>query len=140
MSDDKSKEFKDPDISLVEMSSQFGGLDMGSLIGGPLQAACRAQTMLAGATADFLTKVCMDDDGNGKLTAKTVNFSFQRSNYDNKGKPVMEDVNLNVPVVKVPSLSVDTVDVTFDMEVKPSKSYEDRDDTNVGFDANAGLK
>ncbi len=130
-------------MSLVEMSGQFGGLDMGTLIGGPLQAACRAQTMLAGATADFLTKVCMDNDGNGRLTAKTVNFSFQRSNYNNDGKPVMEDVNLNVPllaVVKVPALSVDAVDITFDMEVKSSESHADSNDTNVGFDANAGLK
>lgn len=110
---------------------------MGTLIGGPLQAACRAQTMLAGATADFLTKVYMDNDGNGRLTAKTVNFSFQRSNYNNDGKPVMEDVNLNVPllaVVKVPALSVDVVDIRFDMEVKSSESHTDSNDTNAGFE------
>lgn len=128
---------------LVKMSDQFGGLDMGTLIGGPLQAACRAQTMLAGATADFLTAVCMDKDQNGNLTAKTVNFSFKRAAQDNTGNPIMEDVSLNVPllaVVKVPALSVDSVDVTFDMEVKSSESHTDSKNTDVGFDATAGLK
>lgn len=130
-------------MSLVKMSEQFGGLDMGTLIGGPLQAACRAQTMLAGSTADFLTKVCMDTDSNGNLTAKTVNFSFQKASYDDSGNPVMEDVKLNVPlmaVVKVPALSIDSVDVTFDMEVKSSESHTDSKDTDIGFDAHAGLK
>ena len=36
-------------MALVKMAEEFGGLPMESLIGGPLQAACDAQTMLAGA-------------------------------------------------------------------------------------------
>ena len=34
-------------MALVKMAEEFGGLPMESLIGGPLQAACDAQTMLA---------------------------------------------------------------------------------------------
>ena len=41
-------------MALVKMAEEFGGLPMESLIGGPLQAACDAQTMLAGATARFI--------------------------------------------------------------------------------------
>ena len=37
---------------LVNMSSQFSGLPMKDLIGGPLQAACDAQTLLASASAN----------------------------------------------------------------------------------------
>ena len=35
------------DDGLVNMSNQFAGLPMRDLIGGPLQAACDAQNMLA---------------------------------------------------------------------------------------------
>ena len=38
---------------LVNMSSQFSGLPMKDLIGGPLQAACDAQTLLSNASANF---------------------------------------------------------------------------------------
>lgn len=44
-------------MALVKMAEEFGGLPMESLIGGPLQAACDAQTMLAGATARFIEEV-----------------------------------------------------------------------------------
>lgn len=43
-------------MALVKMAEEFGGLPMESLIGGPLQAACDAQTMLAGATAALLKR------------------------------------------------------------------------------------
>ena len=32
-------------MALVKMAEEFGGLPMESLIGGPLQAACDAQTL-----------------------------------------------------------------------------------------------
>ena len=130
-------------MALEKMSEQFGGLDMGSLIGGPLKAACDAQTMLARATSDFITNVCMTADEQGKLTAQTVNFSFKRATNDENGNPKMEDVDLNVPllaVVKVPALSIDDVDVSFDMEVKSSESSKEIDDKQGELEANAGLK
>ena len=39
---------------LVSMANQFSGLDMAALIGGPLTAACNAQTMLARSTLNFI--------------------------------------------------------------------------------------
>ena len=42
------------DDGLVNMSNQFAGLPMRDLIGGPLQAACDAQNMLAAATSNFI--------------------------------------------------------------------------------------
>jgi len=130
-------------MSLEKMSEQFGGLDMSSLIGGPLKAACDAQTMLARATSDFITNVCMTADEQGRLTAQTVNFSFKRAINDENGNPKMEDVDLNVPllaVVKVPALAIDDVDVSFDMEVKSSESSKEIDDKKGELEANAGLK
>ncbi len=56
-------------MALVKMAEEFGGLPMESLIGGPLQAACDAQTMLAGATARFIEEV-------GAWLRKAINRSY----------------------------------------------------------------
>ena len=65
-------------MALVKMAEEFGGLPMESLIGGPLQAACDAQTMLAGATARFIEEVGLVKEGD-KQVVRTVGFSFTRS-------------------------------------------------------------
>lgn len=134
-----------------KISEQFGGLDMSSLIGGPLKATCDAQVMLSKSTADFINNACMTEitpDSNEPdkkvITARTVNFSFKRAVNDKNGDPKMEDVDLNVPpllaVVEVPALAIDDVDVSFDMEVKSSESSKEIYDKKGDLEANAGLK
>lgn len=121
-----------------KMSDQFGGLDMSSLIGGPLKATCDAQVMLAKSTADFINNACMTEitpDSNEPdkkvITARTVNFSFNRPVNDEnseEGTHRMENVDLTVllpAIVKVPALAIDSVDISFDMEVKSSKSSKE---------------
>lgn len=131
---------------LVNMSDQFGGLDMASLIGGPLKAACDAQSMMASATAKFIqdvgTEVVDKDKGTRKL--RTTAFSFARSITDEKtGKIKTENVSMNVPllaIVKVPTLAIDNVDVTFDMEVKSSTTSENKKDEDASLEVNGGYK
>ena len=54
-----------------KIGNQFSGLDMHELIGGPLRAAYEAQAMLEKATAEFLEKVRLEDEGkNDKVEAK----------------------------------------------------------------------
>lgn len=145
-------------MALENMAAQFKGLPMGDLIGGPLNAACDAQVRLAQATVDFIRVVGFESpkkDGNewsgGTRTAK---FQFNRpvmidpgtpasgtgANI-NAGKPPVigtELVEIEVPVlaiVKVPSLSISSVDITFDMEVKSSESSKDSTDTEASMDA-----
>lgn len=132
----------DPNSSeLVNMASQFRGLPMSDLIGGPLKAASDAQVQLAKATADFIQTIGfvqpLDQDGKptGEAKARTANFSFSRPNKDGTGS---EDVSLTVPmlaIVKVPSLAIDTVDITFDMEVKSSFSHKDSEDSQAKLSA-----
>lgn len=130
---------------LVKMQDQFSGLDMGALIGGPLKAACDAQIMMAKATSDFIQHVGMDDvDASGIRKVRTVDFSFQRPSTAGDGNGIgMEKVNLSVPllsIVKIPALSVDDVNVSFDMEVKSSVSSEKTSDKSGSLDAKMGLK
>ncbi len=108
---------------LVKMSSQFGGLPMEQLIGGPLKAACNAQTLLAKASSDFIKDVGLNDDGKGN-----------------------EKVDLEVPLlamINTPALSVKEAEVRFTMEVKSSTSSKTTSDSKADLTAkakyNAGL-
>jgi hypothetical protein len=119
---------------LVNMSSQFKGLPMQDLIGGPLSAACEAQIKLANATADFIKLIGFlppaagGKDPNAVGATRTALFRFKRP-VDNpqpgpNGSPIAEEeVESEVPllaIVKVPNLSITKVDVNFEMEVKSS--------------------
>ena len=129
---------------LVSMANQFSGLDTAALIGGPLTAACNAQTMLARSTLNFIEEVGLEPaDASGVRKVRTANFSFDRTADGTDGKMGSENVEMNVPllaIVNVPALSIDTVDVTFDMEVKSSTSSQSSSDKNAELDATAGLK
>lgn len=129
---------------LVSMANQFSGLDMAALIGGPLRAACEAQTMLARSTLNFIEEVGLEaPDANGVRKVRTANFSFDRTADGTNGQMGSEKVEMNVPllaIVNVPALSIDTVDVTFDMEVKSSTSSQSSSDKSGELDATAGLK
>jgi hypothetical protein len=131
---------------LVNMSSQFGGLPMDQLIGGPLKAACNAQTLLAKASSDFIKDVGLNADTGGNMSARTVDFSFNKPVQDPDGTTKLEKVDLQVPllaIVNTPSLSVKEVDVNFTMEVKSSTSSKTTSDTKAELTAhakyNAGL-
>lgn len=137
---------------LVDMASQFKGLPMGELIGGPLQAACDAQVSLANATANFIKVVGflpptaeqfkLDAQAVGEV--RTAAFKFKRPKVipaaDGQGPSTteLEEVELEVPllaIVKVPSLFIDSVDITFDMEVKSSTSSKESEDKAGKFSA-----
>jgi hypothetical protein len=142
---------------LVNMSDQFKGLPMESLIGGPLTAACDAQIKLANATADFIKVIGFmpppagGNDPNAIGDTRTAAFKFKRPveqaiEMDANGKPTgnlpisEEEVELEVPLlalVKVPNLSITSVDVTFDMEVKSSFSATEKSDAEASMAATA---
>lgn len=129
---------------LISIANQFSGLDMAALIGGPLKAACDAQVILARSTLNFIQDVGLEPaDENGMRKVRTANFSFDRASDGVNGQIGSEKVEMNVPllaIVNVPALSIDTVDVTFDMEVKSSTSSQSSSDKNAELDATAGLK
>jgi hypothetical protein len=129
---------------LIDMASQFKGLPMGDLIGGPLTAACDAQVRLANATADFIKYVGFlpptDKDPKGVGATRLAHFSFSRPIPDpaDSTKTIDEQVTLDVPllaIVKVPALSITKVDITFDMEVKSSFAAKESTDTSAKMSA-----
>ena len=127
--------------SLVNMSDQFGGLPMDQLIGGPLKAACNAQTLLAKASSDFIQEVGLDTDATGKImAARTVDFSFNKPVQAPDGTTTMEKVDLQVPllaIINTPALSVKEAEVRFTMEVKSSTSSKTTSDSKADLTAHA---
>lgn len=129
---------------IIDMASQFKGLPMGDLIGGPLTAACDAQVKLAHATADFIKYIGFmppsDSDKDGVGATRLAHFAFTRPVADpaDPSKTVEESVSLDVPllaIVRIPSLSITKVDITFDMEVKSSFSSKETEDKSGKFSA-----
>lgn len=141
---------------LVKMSDQFQGLSMDNLIGGPLIAACDSQVKLARATADFIKVIGFlppdsaeaAKDPNAVGDTRTASFKFKRpvelpAPAGSQAAPTIseEEVELDVPllaIVNVPNLSITSVDVTFDMEVKSSFSTTAGAETEASTSAEAG--
>jgi hypothetical protein len=145
----------------IAMADQFKGLPMGDLIGGPLMAACDAQVRLANATAGFIQQIAFMptdptkpvNDTDNKLKMREVAFRFSRpraltakeaADQDTSKAYVVpfETVELTVPllaIVKVPSLAINTVDITFDMEVKNTERTSEVDESKGSFAADASV-
>lgn len=128
---------------LVNMAGQFAGLPMKDLIGGPLQAACDAQNMLAAATANFIKDVGMKKNADGSMEALTVDFSFKRPGAPAKdGSATVEDVDLKVPVLAIintPNLSIKEAEVKFTMSVASSDSSSNTSDSAASMDGEAKM-
>lgn len=135
-------------MSNFSTGDQFRGLPMGDLIGGPLTAACDAQVRLANATADFIKVIgflppTTEGDANAVGDVRKVLFRFDRPSQSvarEGGTQPMETVELEVPllaVVKVPNLSINKVDISFDMEVKNSEQSRESEDSQKAMSAEA---
>ncbi|MCI8483105.1 MAG: DUF2589 domain-containing protein [Lachnospiraceae bacterium] len=120
----------------MSIAEQFAGLDMKSLIGGPLTAAADASILLARSTADFINDVGFD--ANGRV--RTASFGYQRRSANDDGTSNLEEMKVAVPVlaiVPIPNLQVDEVNVLFDMEVKQSEKSEKATDLGASLSGSA---
>lgn len=133
---------------LVNMSSQFQGLPMADLIGAPLTAACDSQLKLASATATFIETIGFEgpEEAGKPRKTRTAKFQFNRpvNTVDGQGNTIIsqEQVELEVPmlaIVNVPNLSIQKVDINFEMEVKSSFSQVEKSDSSGSFSAEAKI-
>lgn len=133
---------------LINMSSQFQGLPMADLIGAPLTAACDSQLKLASATATFIETIGFEAPVDGKAgKPRTARFQFNRpvqKGIGTDGKPEIgqELVELEVPmlaIVNIPNLSIQKVDINFEMEVKSSFSQVEKNESQGSFQAEMKL-
>lgn len=127
--------------NLLSISQQFSGLPMDALIGGPLNAAADANAKMAMTQTMFLLDTCFSKKIE-KEGDRIISESFQpimirmelerpfiKESEDPAKEPTIEIVktSFNLPlmtIVAINSLAVDSVDITFDMEVNSSFAEE----------------
>ncbi|HNY31218.1 MAG TPA: DUF2589 domain-containing protein [Fibrobacteria bacterium] len=110
-------------------------LPMEQIIGGPLQAIVKAQSLAANTTAEFITTVGLETVS-GVTKARTVGFSFDRKKIGETGTETTETVNLNVPlltIIPIPFIRVE--EATIDFSCTVASSNIDTSKSNFGINA-----
>lgn len=121
---------------ILSMGQQFSGLPMGALIGGPLEAAAKANQQMAMTQLQFMMITCFNEqkDKPGAYDPIMIEMTLERSviqpegDDDGKDKPAGPSISTMTTSFKLPlltivplnSLAVDDVKIDFEMEVKSS--------------------
>ena len=142
---------------LVSMAQSFTGLPMSDLIGGPLNAAAKANADMAATQVDFLLKTCFayspntDPKKPGSYSPVMIKMSLTRGvmipaelNPDGTVKTAAKidnfETKFDLPILTIMplnSLAVDKVDINFSMEVKSSYGEETSKKTETEVKAEA---
>jgi hypothetical protein len=114
----------------------LNGIDYSALIGGPLQAAIKAQAMAAQSTYEFIERVGLTTDKEGVKQAINVTFLYQKDG---------QLVKLIVPlltIVPIPLILVDEVSIQFKANINASASSttEDSSSENIAGELEASGK
>jgi len=127
--------------ALVSMAQQFSGLPMDSLIGGPLNAAAKANSAMALTQTKFLLDTCFSKESNDSGESYKpimIDMSLDRgvlipAVIDDKGVETtpakIENVTTSfklpiLTIIPLNSLGVDEISIGFEMEVKSSYGEE----------------
>lgn len=134
---------------LVSMAQQFSGLPMDSLIGGPLNAAAKANAAMALTQTKFMLDTCfqpLDGTENGYKPIM-IKMSLERGviTPDNEGKTTIQSfvTEFNLPlltIVPLNSLAVDEVKIGFEMEVKSSYGEDHSEESTKKVAAEASFE
>ena len=125
---------------LVSMAQQFTGLPMDSLIGGPLNAAAKANGAMAATQTKFILDTCFSKtDQDPSYKPIMIKMELERgvitppeeAGKDAKIDKVLTTFNLPIlTIIPLNSLGVDEVSILFDMEVKSSYGEEESEESS----------
>lgn len=126
-------------------NNALSSLPFHSLIGGPLVAAVRAQSLAARETASFIQNVGFETtvDDKSKVTsrkARMVTFSYTKVTPANTGDN-KEEVTLSVPlltILPIPYLRIDDMSIHFKANI--TASAEDNSESSSSETANVTSK
>lgn len=102
----------------------FSAIPYDKIISQPLEAIIKAQSDAATSALNFIMTVGFSNpDKDGVRKTNQVEFEFYKK--DGNGKEVVERVKVPViAVLNLPSVMIDTAQVTFDLEISQSASIE----------------
>lgn len=135
--------------ALVSMAQQFTGLPMDSLIGAPLNAAADANAAMAITQTRFILDTCFSQSGtapNIEYKPIMIKMSLTRGVITPSATPgtapsidpVVTTFDLPlITIIPINSLGVDSVNITFEMEVKSSYGEEQSQATESAISASA---
>lgn len=138
------------DTNLVSMAQQFSGLPMNALIGGPLNAAAKANAAMALTQTKFMLDTCFSkEQNNGNYKPIMIQMQLERGvltpEAGSGGSTDIQNIttSFNLPlltIIPLNSLAVDTVDISFEMEVKSSYSDEQSKKTQTTIKAESSFE
>ncbi|MGB3106280.1 MULTISPECIES: DUF2589 domain-containing protein [Sphingobacterium] len=110
-------------------------LPFSSLIGGPLDAAIKAQAMAAKTSWEFIQQVGLNENPQtGKKEAINVTFFYNKNGQMTK---------LIVPlltIVPIPYIAIDTIDINFTANISAASSSVSETSESTAFDAGGSAK
>ena len=129
------------DTNLLSMSQQFSGLPMESLIGGPLNAAAKANSAMALTQTMFMLDTCFKKKELGSKTPPVYNYEPIMIDMVLTRSVIIQGMDLTsgipqastkfslplLTILPINSLAVETVDINFEMEVKSSFSEDNNE-------------
>lgn len=117
------------------MAKQFSGLPLTALIGAPLKAAADANGMMAKSQIALLLDTCFEvaDEKSAALKPIMISFDIERAVVNQDGSSAQDSVKMRVSLplltlIPINSLAVETLKVSFEMDVKSSTESRDHDD------------
>lgn len=137
---------------LVSMAEQFTGLPMDDLIGGPLNAAAKANAMMAMTQTKFMLDTCFSyDESTKQYTPIMITMTLKRGVLvpvdptvpDQEPTIDVVETTFELPlltIIPLNSLAVDNVDIKFDMEVKSSFSEATSEATETAMSAESSFE
>ncbi len=133
-------DFRAADAEDADFPDELGSIDFAKLIGGPMDAAVRAQANASVSTVDFIQAVGFEGEGASRKI-RMVDFSYERADNGDGSTPAERKVGLTVPFIamlNVPALRIETLDI--DLNVKLNSIATKQTSTTVKLDVGGGYK
>lgn len=121
------------------VSGIVNSLPIEKMVAAPLVAAIHAQGQMSLAMAEFIQNVGIDNKGNIRM----VTFKYEeRTDGGADGKPGTEVRYIEAPFLAltgIPNLAVESVNVSFDLEVNTAEDSKVTDSKNIANETNASF-
>ena len=127
-------------MSSATLYKELNNLDFSTYIGGPLQAAIKAQTDASIASADFIQRIGFTESGD----LRYITFKYQKTVPDESLSSTtgvkQVGYELEVPfltILTIPAIRIE--EITIDFSAKLNSCDTSKTDTEWGIDASLGV-
>lgn len=123
---------------MADLTKQFEGLPLGTLICQPIIEVARGQAALCGVYLDYILKLAYKDGKGDDPTARVIEFQLERMVTNGNGDFEKQSFTVQAPLlslVPVPAFTMEEASVNFSMEVKESTVDVEKNSKEAGMEA-----